>query len=391
MLIGIVGAPNKGKSTLFSALTMNEVEMADYPFTTINPNLGVAYATRECAEKSLKTKCRARNSLCINGTRMIPVNLVDVAGLVEGAHLGKGMGNQFLNDLAAADALILVVDASGKTDTAGNHAESDPVEDVNMVRSELGDWLAGIIARHMSSIARRKDGVVALSEVLAGLKIGKDEVSAAIDAAFLTSSNINWSEKDARRFADELLERTKPIMIVANKSDIPESQRNVERLREKFGNENVIECSAAIELALRKAAKQGIIEYVPGQREFRMLKQDIPDEQRKALEYMLRFLKERGTNVQEVINGIVFDLLDNIVVYPVEDENKYTDHSGNVLPDAILLKRGSTATDLAAAIHTDLAKSMLYALNARTKMRLGKEYELKEDDVVRIVSAARPN
>lgn len=391
MLIGIVGAPNKGKSTLFSALTMNEVEIADYPFTTINPNLGVAYATKECAEKSLHVKCRPRNSLCVDGTRLIPVNIVDVAGLVEGAHEGKGMGNQFLNDLAAADALMLVVDVSGKTDANGNPSEnSNPVDDVALVRNELVEWLSSIIKRHMPQLSRRPNGVDALSEVLAGLKASQDEIKHAAESGFLTTSNISWHEADVRKFSEALLYRSKPTLILANKSDALGSAERIRLLEEQFGKDNVIPCSAAIELALRKAAKQGIIDYTPGASDFRVLKAELPKEQADALKYMKTFIAKGGTGVQTAINHVLFKQLDDIVVYPVEDEGKYTDHSGNVLPDAIPIKRGSTAQDLAAKIHTDIASGMLYAIDARTKMRLAKDYVLKDGDVIKIVTAAKP-
>ncbi|MDE1868875.1 MAG: redox-regulated ATPase YchF [Candidatus Micrarchaeota archaeon] len=391
MLIGIVGAPNKGKSTLFSALTMSEVEIADYPFTTINPNLGVAYATKECAERSLHVKCRPRNSLCVDGTRLIPVNIVDVAGLVEGAHHGKGMGNQFLNDLAAADALMLVVDASGKTDANGNPSEnSNPVDDVRLVRNELVEWLSSIIKRHMPQLSRRPNGTDALSEILAGLKVSKDEIKNAAESNFLTTSNIAWPDADIRKFSEALLNRSKPILLLANKSDAPGSAERVQLLEKQFGKDNVVSCSAAIELALRKAAKHGIIDYHPGATDFKILKDELPKEQADALKYMKTFVGKGGTGVQNAINRVLFKLLDDIVVYPVEDDGKYSDHSGNVLPDAIPIKKGSTALDLAAKIHTDIASGMLYAIDARTKMRLAKDYVLKDGDVIKIVTAAKP-
>ena len=390
MLIGIIGAPNKGKSTLFSALTTNEVEIADYPFTTINPNIGVTYATKDCPEKELKTKCRARNSLCVNGVRKIAVNIIDVAGLVEGAHTGKGMGNQFLNDLAAADVLMLVIDASGKTDAAGNPCEGcDPIEDVKMVRGELIEWLSSIIIKHKPQLLKRTDGAVALSEVLTGLKITKEQVKSAIAASYLSETKLSWPEADVKKFCEELLKISKPMLIVANKCDVKNSEAKVSALKAAFGDKNVISASAAIELALRKAEKQKIIEYTPGSNSFEIIGTDITKQQRDALEYMKNFIKSGNANVQQIINHAVFDLLGNIVVYPVEDENKYTDHFGNVMPDAILLKKGSTAMDLAASIHTDIAKNMLYAIDARSKMRLAKDYILKDNDVIKIVSAAK--
>jgi ribosome-binding ATPase YchF (GTP1/OBG family) len=388
-LVGIIGAPNKGKSTLFSAMTMNDVAIADYPFTTINPNLGVSYATRECVEKSLGVKCKPRNSLCVNGIRKLPVNLIDVAGLVEGAHEGKGMGNQFLNDLSASDALMVVVDASGKTDATGNRCDDcDPVNDVKMVMNELTEWLSSIIKRHMNVISKAPNGVEALQQVLTGFKVTKEGIEKAAEQAYLPTSGINWPDDDIRTFAAALLKNTKPILIVANKCDAKNSEVSVERLRKEYGNDNVVACSAAIELALRKAESQGLIDYMPGARDFRIIK-TASKEQSDALSYMLGFISSRGTGVQEILNHVVFKLLDNIVVYPVEDESKYTDHFGNVLPDAILIKEGSTAQELAGRIHTDLAKGMLYAIDARSKMRLAKDYALKDGDVIKIVSAAK--
>src|SRR5271157_3228511 len=205
MLIGLVGAPNKGKSTIFSAMTLNEVDIADYPFTTINPNLGVAYATRKCVDGELGVKCNARNSTCINGVRHIPVNLIDVAGLVEGAHLGKGMGNQFLNDLASADALIVVVDASGKTDPAGNHTlECDPSGDIGMVTGEIAEWLFSILKRHASAISKSRTSIDALAGALTGLGVTRSQIIAAVDASFLPTGGRDWSDSDVMKFVKAL-------------------------------------------------------------------------------------------------------------------------------------------------------------------------------------------
>ncbi|HUY70058.1 MAG TPA: YchF-related putative GTPase [Candidatus Baltobacteraceae bacterium] len=389
MLISLVGAPNKGKSTLFSALTMNEVAIADYPFTTVDPNLGLAYATKPCAETELKVKCKPRNSLCNNGTRMIPVNIVDVAGLVEGAHTGKGMGNQFLSDISASDAVIIVADISGKTDNNGNPAtDANPVEDVKIVIDELAQWVASIVKKHLNAISRRNDAMIALGEVLTNMKATAQQVEAAAGTAGLAMSKIHWTDQDILNFSMAFLKLNKPIIIAANKSDAPASDKGLALLKAEFGESNVVATSGAIELALRKAAKQGLIDYAPGSKSFNFTGNVTP-EQKAALEYMLKFVNEKGTNVQALLNGAVFGTLANIVVYPVEDENKYCDHSGNVLPDAILMRNGSTAIDLAEKIHTDIAKNMLHAVDAKTKRRLAKQYPLQDGDVIRIVSAAR--
>ncbi len=390
MLIGLVGAPNKGKSTIFSAMTLNEVEIADYPFTTINPNLGVAYVTKKCVDGEFNVKCNARNSTCIDGVRHIPVNLIDVAGLVEGAHLGKGMGNQFLNDLASADALIVVVDASGKTDPGGNHCLGcDPSGDIGMVTSEIAEWLFSIIKRHEGAIVKSHDSIDALASVLTGLGVTKTQISAAIDSSYLPSIFKNWGDADVMKFVKELMKSSKPMLVAANKSDAREAEANVAKLKSEFSDTSVVDCSGAMELALRRAAKQGLIDYSPGARDFKVLKDGIPQEQAAALDYMRGFLQRKGTNVQELLNTAVFETAKNIVVYPVEDERKYADHGGFVLPDALLVRWGTTAIELASKIHTDLAKNMLYAIDARTKRHLDKEYVLKDNDVIRIVSAAK--
>ncbi len=385
MLIGIVGAPNKGKSTLFSALTLNDVAIADYPFTTVKPNMGIAYATRPCVDRELGVKCE-KNPQCVNGTRRIPVNVIDVAGLVEGASEGKGMGNQFLSDMSAADALLVVADASGRTDGSGNPCDScDPTEDVKMVRREIAKWIASIVMRHMPQVSKKADGVGAIADALAGLRIGTDEIRFAIGVSALPGTMISWSQEDSERFASALIESVKPMVVVANKCDVKGSEGRLSMLKSAFGETDVIGISAAIELALAKAERQGMISGTGP--EFRITG-NASEEQSKALEYMRDFIRSSG-RLSDVLGRAVFGIQDNIVVYPVEDENRMTDGAGRVLPDAVLMKRGSTALELAARVHTDIAKGMLYAIDARSKMRLSKDYVLKDNDVIRIVSAAR--
>jgi ribosome-binding ATPase YchF (GTP1/OBG family) len=389
MLVGIIGAPNKGKSTIFSAMTMAEAEIANYPFTTIKPNHGVAYVTRKCVDSELGTKCNPRNSLCINGTRLIPIDMVDVAGLVPGAHLGKGMGNQFLNDLASADAFIQVVDASGKTDENGNPCEEcDPAKEFKMINDELSFWLSDIIKRHIGKIEKRSDGAKALNEILAGFKVNENVIERAAEKSYLSLSNIAWKDEDIISFARELINASKPIAIAANKADIS-SKDNIEKLKRELSGNLVIECSGAIELALRKAAKAKVIDYVPGSSSFNIIG-NASIEQEKALEYMATYIKEHnGTGIEELLNEVVFKMLRMVVVYPVEDENKYTDHSGNVLPDAFLVEEGTTAVELAEKIHTSIAKNMLYAIDAKHKIRIAKDYKIKDNDVIKFVSAAK--
>ena len=389
MMLGLIGAPNKGKSTIFSAMTLSQADIADYPFTTINPNLGIAYATKECPEKELGIKCNPRNSLCDSGTRKIPINVTDVAGLIPGAHIGKGMGTQFLNDIISADALILVVDLSGETDIQGRPGSNfNQKEDIHMVEEELANWLSGIIEKNMSSLSRKKDGIDALAELLSGFKPSEDQIRESAEENGITLSNISWNHESSLRFSRSFLARNKPIVIAANKMD-KSSKDALEKFRKELEDYTVIGCSGAIELALRKAAKSGIITYNPGNSSF-VMGPNATEDQKRALSYISSYLKKNGsTGIHEIINETVFTLSHNIVVYPVENENKYADSSGSILPDAILMAEGSTALDLAEKIHTEIAAKMLYAIDARNKIRVAKDYILKDGDIIKIVSAAK--
>lgn len=390
MIVGIIGAPNKGKSTLFSALTSGEAKIANYPFTTIDPNKGVAYVAEECAEKRIGKKCKPRNSLCENGMRLVPVNIIDVAGLVPGAHEGKGMGNQFLNDLSGADGFIIVVDASGRTDAYGNEGTGNPADDLEMIMSELVEWISAIIKKHMPQMSKKESGVDALADVLTVFNVTRASIETAIERLGLQSKRIAWSDEEIRKFSSAAILGSKRFIVAANKADAEGAKENEKAIRDKaseLGMETVM-CSAALELALKKAKDSGMISYDPLMGKIEILGNPNA-EQKKALDYMKGFVESGGTGVQKVLNELVFKAMGNIVVYPVEDENKFSDHSSNVLPDAILMERGSTAYDLAMKIHTDIGKGMLYAIDAISKMRLAKNYVLKDGDIIKIVSTAK--
>jgi ribosome-binding ATPase YchF (GTP1/OBG family) len=397
--VGLIGKTNVGKSTFFAAATMLDVEIANRPFVTIEPNVGVAYVKQLCVHKEFNVKCNPRNSICINDYRFIPVKLVDVAGLIPGAHEGRGLGNKFLDELRKADVLIHVVDASGSTNEEGIPVKPgirDPEEDVSFIEKEIEEWFFSIISKDWQKFARtvdltNRDPVDELLSKLSGLSINKYHIIETLRETKLENLKLmQWSEEDLRNFSKKLREISKPIIIAANKSDIPEAKQFIQKLTKKY--KWVIPTSAEAELALRKAAKSGLIEYIPGERDFKVLKQ-LPQKQRDALDYIKKnVLEEYGsTGVQQAINSAVFDALGMIVVYPVEDEKKLTDHNGNVLPDAILIRKGSTPKDLAQEIHSELAKGFLYAINVRNKMRVGDDYKLQNNDIIKIVSStAKP-
>ena len=397
--IGLIGKTNVGKSTFFSAATLIDVPIANRPFVTIEPNVGIAYVKKKCVHVEFGVKCNPRNSICIGDYRFIPVKLVDVAGLIPGAHEGRGLGNKFLDDLRKADVLIHVVDASGSTNEEGipiAPGSRDPEEDIKFIMDEIDEWFFSIVSKDWQKFARttdlsNKDPVEELLSKLSGLSINKSHIIETLRQTKLENVKLmQWTEEDLRLFARKLREISKPIVIAANKADIPEARKFIEKLKQKY--KYVVPTSAESELALRKAAKAGLIEYIPGEKEFKILK-ELNQKQKEALDYIKKNVLEvyGSTGVQEALNTAVFEALSMIVVYPVEDERKLTDHNGNVLPDALLVRRGSTPRDLAAMIHTDLAKGFLYAINVKKKMRVGDDYQLQDGDVIKIVSTkAKP-
>ncbi|MUM64456.1 redox-regulated ATPase YchF [Acidianus infernus] len=394
--VGLIGKTNVGKSTFFSAATLVDVEIANRPFVTIEPNVGMAYVKTLCVHNEFKVKCSPRNSICIGDYRFIPIKLVDVAGLIPGAHEGRGLGNKFLDDLRKADVLIHVIDASGSTNEEGVPVEPgsrDPEEDIKFVEDEINEWFISIIKKDWEKFARvtdlgNKDPIDALLSKLSGLSINREQIIQSLKESKLENVKfMQWSEEDIRRFGITLRQISKPIVIAANKDDIPIARKNIDRLKEKY--KFLIPTSAEAELALRKAAKNGLIDYIPGEKEFKIKTSNLPEKQRKALDYIKTNVLDvyGNTGVQQAINEAVFGALNMITVFPVEDERKLTDRNGNVLPDAILIKKGSTPKDLAAVIHSDLAKGFLYAIDARKKIRVGENYQLQDRDVIKIVSS----
>jgi len=398
-LLGIVGKPNTGKSTFFSAATLAPAEIANYPFTTIKPNRGVGYVRTPCVCKEFNVKDTPVNSLCLDGVRLIPVEFIDCAGLVPGAWQGRGLGNQFLDEIRKADVLIHIVDASGGTDSEGRickPGEHDPLEDVKFLEHEITMWIANILKKDWPKIARTaeseaKDLLSILEERLSGLAIKRAHIFEAVRKTGLNAEKPTaWSEEDFLRFVDMLRQIAKPMLIVANKMDIPTAEENFERLKKL--NYLMVPCCAEAELALRRAAEKKLIEYRPGDCNFKINNREkLNESQLRALETIKEkvLLKFGSTGVQDAVNMAYFKLLNMITVYPVEDLEHLADHSGRVLPDAYLVPYGTTARELAYLIHTELGESFIYAVEARERKRVGEDYILKDRDVISIVSAKK--
>ena len=396
-IVGVVGKANVGKSTFFGAATLKPVEIAGFPFTTIKADRGIGYIRAPCVCKEFDVQDNPVNSACIDGVRLIPVDLIDTPGLIPGAHQGKGLGNQFLDEVRRADALIVVADASGATDLNGQPVEAgtnDPIEDVRMFEREFDLWLNSLLKKDWDRVSRtaqsKKEAISKhLEEGLTGLGINRYQIAQAVQSAGLDEfMSSHWTEEEFSHFTTQLRKTSKPLIVAANKADRDEAEPNIDRIR--AAGYKVVPTCAEAELALRRAAEMGLVDYTPGDSDFKIkTPEKLTAGQLKALERIKErvFGKWGGTGLQEVINEAFFSLLNMITVYPVENAEKLSNHQGQVLPDCFLVPVGTTSKQLAAMIHTELAESFIFALNARTKQRLGDSYILENDDVIQIVSA----
>lgn len=395
MLIGLIGKANVGKSTFFSASTDSIVNIANYPFTTVKPNLGICHVRTKCVCTEFGVKDNPIHSICIDGIRFIPIQIIDVAGLVPGAHEGKGLGNKFLDDARQADALIHVIDISGSTNSEGKPltpGTGNPLEDIVFVEEEFDLWLVSIIKRDWDNLRELDSSGLNTTQILkkrlSGFGITESAIYKVLNKLNLLNKKIrSWTEQEIFDFCQNTRRIVKPVVIAANKADVLTSQNYLEQIMEKYTH--VIPCTSELEMLLRKAAKNGFVHYLPGDDSFE-IKGSTPlsEKQKHALQIVSNFIKEHGsTGVQEILNVACFDLLRKIVVYPVEDESKLTDKKGNIFPEAYLLDEESTAKDLAHVIHDELGKGFLFAIDVRTKRRLGADHKLKNNDVIKIVSA----
>ena len=391
MLVGIVGRPNSGKSTFFKAATLMDVLIANYPFATIKPNHGMAYVKIRDLAADYGKVSNPREGYVRKGLRFVPFELMDVAGLVEGASTGRGLGNEFLNDLSTADAFIHIVDMSGETDGEGKPAKDYyPGKDIKIIENELDLWYLGILKKVWASFARtvemqKKNFAESVAKQFSGLKVNAEDVKAVVLKSKLNPEKpAAWSEADLARFANLLRKGTKAMIIAANKMDRPNSEANFEKVKKEF-DYPIIPCFADGELSLRQADKAGLIDYIPGEKTFE-IKKELNEKQKAALEEIEKIMEKYGsTVVQEIMNKVVFDIMKYVAVFPASS-TKMTDSKGNVLPDCYLMKEGSTALDFAFRLHTDIGNNFVKAISLKTKQAVGKDYVLKHLDGIEIIT-----
>ena len=398
--VGLIGKTNAGKTTFFNSATSSNEEISTYPFTTKHPKIGNASVISLCVHREFNLKDSPKNSTCVDGWRFIPIELVDLPGLIKGAWEGKGLGNQFLSVAAQSDVLLHIVDASGSIDSSGRLAEpgtGDPIADVSDIEEEMILWYLKLFEGNRDKIIRSinsgSDAVQSITEIFQGIGVKEWHVKRALEENELNDKKIvDFDPLQSRRFASTLRELSKPTLIVANKVDLSAAADNFKRLREHNKHMLVVPCSADAELTLRRAQVKGLIRYFPGDERFEINeKTSLNEKQKWALNFIRKDIlgEYLQTGVQFALNVAVFKLLNMNVVYPVADPGKLSDKRGNVLPDAYLMRSGSSVEDLANEIHSDLAKGILYAVDVRNGLRLPINYLVKDRDVLSIISTMK--
>ncbi|MGC9133458.1 MAG: redox-regulated ATPase YchF [Nanopusillaceae archaeon] len=400
MLIGLTGKPNVGKSTMFKAITLQDVAIANYPFTTIEPNKGVGYVRVEDVGPEFGVQSNPRYGYIKGKYRFVPIEIIDIAGLVPGAHEGRGLGNKFLDDVRQADALIHVVDISGSTNEEGQYTgpgNYDPINDIQWYEDEINWWFFNIIKKNLEkNINKIKLQHLELDKELAKLISGLNVKQYHIEKAFreLNISNEDYDiindDKKLFELSSKIRKISKPIVIAANRVDIniDIAKKNLERLKEKFPDKIIIPTSGYAELILKELDRQGKIYYIPGEGSFE-IKGELNEKEKKALEFIENniFKEFKTTGVQNLLDITVFDVLKYVAVFPGGIDS-LADKEGRILPDCFLLPPESTVIDFAAKIHTDLAKNFVKAIDVRTKKFLGRDYVLKHRDIIQIIANA---
>ena len=398
--IGLIGKTNTGKTTFFNAATLSSSEISTYPFTTKKAETATAHAITLCVHQEFNVFDNPNNSICKDGWRYIPIEIIDLPGLIKDAWKGKGLGNQFLTIAAQSDVLLHVVDVSGSVDATGKVAEvgsGDPISDFADIEEELIMWYHKILEGNRDKVSKLirsgTDQIDALTDLYRGVGVTKDNIKETLKSTGLEDKEFdNYEIRDTKNFATFLRNISKPTLIVANKIDIEGGEKTFDRLRERYNDAIVVPASADSELSLRRAEQKSLIKYSPGSEQFDIINpQELNEKQKNALEFIKKSImgEYMRTGVQFAINIAVFKLLKMNSVYPVANEEKLTDKKGRVLPDLILMKDGATVKDLAKEIHTDLPKGLLYAKDLRYNLRLPTTYQLRDRDVISLISASK--
>ncbi|POS83025.1 P-loop containing nucleoside triphosphate hydrolase [Erysiphe pulchra] len=347
-------------------------------FTTIDPQRAIGYLQIDCACKryNLSERCKPNYGSCINGRRSVPIELLDVAGLVPGAHEGRGLGNKFLDDLRHADALIHVVDVSGTTDAEGKATRGyDPSSDIVWLRSEIVQWILGNLSKRWESIKRRHIAVKATAvETLQSQFSGYGSTTALI-ARTLDRINIKdpleqWTSDTIARVVEAFIDEKFPTVIALNKIDHPDADKNISKITKLHDPKSIVLCSAIMEVFLRKLNKQGYVRYTEGS-EYVQTREDLIEEgdpNGGGLKEIDEKLMTRLDDIKDMVlyrfgsTGVVqalsraAELLGLVPVFPVRNTTTFSSSasaSSAVFRDCLLVKKGTTVAEVARKVIGD--------------------------------------
>lgn len=307
----------------------------------------------------------------------MPIELLDVAGLVPGAHQGRGLGNKFLDDLRHADALIHVVDVSGTTDAEGKVTRGyDPSVDIAWLRSEIVAWVRGNLGQRWGGIRRRHVAVKAtavetMQAQLSGYSANAQIVARALDRAGVRNVPLeDWDEPTIDRVVEAFVDEKFPTVIALNKIDHADADKNIAKIAKMHDPESIVLCSAISEVFLRKMAKQGYIRYTPGS-EYLDTREDLiadGDPDGGGLKELDEKNKNRIENLKDMVlyrfgsTGVVqvlkkaADMLGLVPVFPVRNTTTFgsgASESKYVFRDCVLVNKNSTVGDVARKVLGD--------------------------------------
>ncbi|KAL4934153.1 Ygr210 GTPase family protein [Aspergillus undulatus] len=397
-LVGLVGKPSSGKSTTLNSLTDASSKVGNFPFTTIDPQRAIGYLQIDCAcqRYGVTDKCKPNYGGCTDGKRSVPIELLDVAGLVPGAHQGRGLGNKFLDDLRQADALIHVVDVSGTTDAEGKATRGyDPSQDIEWLRSEIVRWVLGNLMQKWGSIKRRHTAIKAtavetLQNQFSGYGSTPQTVARCLDRLNMKEPLEEWSDETVEEVVKAFIDEKFPTVFALNKIDHPDADKNISKIAKMQDPQSIVLCSAISEVFLRRLAKQNYIKYTEGS-EFVDTREDLiadGDPDGGGLREMDEKLKTRVENLKDMVlyrfgsTGVVqclsraAEILGLVPVFPVRNLHTFSSGAGTAaFRDCVLVKKNSTVGDVARKVMGDVPISYIEGVGG---------VRVSEDDIVAV-------